>query len=259
VQAWDPRTGRSRTNPAAHRRISPFDAAARGKVLDLYEDLARAAPFEGLLFHDDALLSDFEDASPPALAAYAQAGLPPSIDAIRADPAAMQRWTELKTESLIAFTHELTARAQRFRSPLKTARNLYARPLLDPASEAWFAQSFDRFLAAYDYTAIMAMPLMEDVPPRDAESWLRRIVDAVAARPLGLQRTILELQAIDWRRPGNALDRKVSTATLGHEMHLLADLGAPNFGYYPDNFVEDHPVATRLHGEFSLQRSSYRP
>jgi len=259
VQAWNPRTGQSRTDATGYRRISPFDALGRRKVLDLYEDLARAAPFAGLLFHDDALLSDFEDASPPALAVYARAGLPASIDAIRADPVAMQRWTELKTETLIEFTHELTARAQRFRSPLKTARNLYARPLLDPTSEAWFAQSFDRFLDAYDYTAIMAMPLMEDVPPRDAESWLRRIVDAVAARPLGLKRTILELQAIDWRRHGDAPDRKVSTATLGHQMRLLADLGAPNFGYYPDNFVEDHPAATRLYRDFSLQSNPYRP
>ena len=67
----------------------------------LYEDLARNAPFAGLLFHDDALLSDFEDASAPALAAYARAGLPDSIAAIRADPEAMRRWTRFKTDALI--------------------------------------------------------------------------------------------------------------------------------------------------------------
>jgi biofilm PGA synthesis lipoprotein PgaB len=88
---------------------------------------------------------------------------------------------------------------------------------------------------------------------------LRRIVDAVSARPLGLQRTILELQAVDWRRRGDAPDRKISTATLGREMRLLSDLGAANFGYYPDNYVEDHPAATRLYRDFSLQPTSYRP
>ena len=32
--------------------------------------MARSAPIDGILFHDDALLGDFEDASPAALAAY---------------------------------------------------------------------------------------------------------------------------------------------------------------------------------------------
>jgi biofilm PGA synthesis lipoprotein PgaB len=259
VQAWDPKTGQSRIDPATYRRISPFDAAGRQKVIALYEDLARVAPFEGLLFHDDALLSDFEDASPPALAAYARAGLPGSIDAIRADPAAMQLWTKLKTETLIAFTQELAEHARRFRSPLATARNIYAQPVLDADSEAWFAQSFDRFLETYDYTAVMAMPLMEDVPPRDAEAWLRRIVATVATRPLGLKRTIFELQAVDWRKHSDEPDRKIPTEILGHEMRLLAGLGALNFGYYPDDFVADQPVAKRLHRDFSLQPYPYRP
>jgi biofilm PGA synthesis lipoprotein PgaB len=259
VQAWDPQTGRTKIDPGTYRRISPFDVTGRRKVLDLYEDLARAAPFEGLLFHDDALLSDFEDASPPALAAYVQAGLPASIDAIRADPAAMQRWTKLKTEALIAFTHELTERALLFRSPLKTARNIYAQPVLDPSSEAWFAQSFDRFLEAYDYTAIMAMPLMEDVPPGEAEAWLRRMVALVAKRPLGLKRAVFELQSVDWRKRQDGVDRKIPTETLAREMRLLSEIGAVNFGYYPDDFIDDHPAAARLHRDFSLQFYPYRP
>ena len=46
-------TGRARIDPGTYRRVSPFDVAARTKILELYEDLARAAPFEGLLFHDE--------------------------------------------------------------------------------------------------------------------------------------------------------------------------------------------------------------
>jgi poly-beta-1,6-N-acetyl-D-glucosamine N-deacetylase len=259
VQAWDPKIGQPGIDPSTYRRISPFDAAGRQKVIELYEDLARAAPFEGLLFHDDALLSDFEDASPPALVAYAQAGLPASIAAIRADPEALQRWTKLKTEALIGFTQELAEHARRFRSPLSTARNIYAPPVLDPSSETWFAQSFDRFLETYDYTAIMAMPLMEAVPARDAQAWLKRLIAVVATRPLGLKRTIFELQAVDWRKHQDEPDHKIPTATLGREMHLLSELGALNFGYYPDDFVTDHPDAKRLHRDFSLQSYPYRP
>ena len=41
--------------------------------------------------------------------------------------------------------------ARAVRGPrIKTARNLYAEPLLNPASEAWFAQNPDDFLDAYD-------------------------------------------------------------------------------------------------------------
>ncbi len=40
----------------------------------LYEDFAGHAAFDGRLFHDDALLSDYEDASAPAITAYQQAG-----------------------------------------------------------------------------------------------------------------------------------------------------------------------------------------
>jgi len=255
--AWTPRTGGVAPDPDAYRRVSLFDPEARRRILTLYEDLARHAPFDGLLFHDDAQLSDFEDASPPALAAYARAGLPGTIAALRADPVTWQRWTRFKTDALIAFTAELTAQARVHRAPLLTARSLYAGPVLDPASEAWFAQDLDRFLATYDQTAIMAMPAMENVPARESEAWLRRLVAAVAARPEGLRRTVFELQAVDWSREPGGAHTKIPTETLGAQMRLLLRLGALNYGYYPDDFVTGHPDRHRLHRDFSLQSFPY--
>ncbi len=253
VLAWNPKTGAAERDPKAYRRVSPFDPEARARILMLYEDLARYAPFVGLLFHDDAVLSDFEDASPPALAAYARAGLPASIAALRADPETMRRWTRFKTDALIAFTRELAARARVYRSPLATARNIYAEPVLDPGAEEWYAQDLDRFLASYDFTAVMAMPAMEKVAPRDGEAWLRRLVASVATRPLGLKRTIFELQALDWRNTPAGKDAPIPTATLVQEMRLFLRLGALNFGYYPDDFIAGRPDAHALHPVFSLQ------
>ncbi len=253
VLAWNAHSGVAEPDPKAYRRVSPFDAEARRKVLMLYEDLARYAPFEGLLFHDDALLSDFEDASPPALAAYAAAGLPPSIAALRADPETMRRWTRFKTDALLEFTGELTARARLYRAPLLTARSLYAVPVLDRRSEEWFAQDLDRFLDTYDYAVIMAMPQMENVAPRDADAWLRRVVASVATRPGGLKHTIFELQAVDWRQRGAGKAAEIPAETLGRQMRLLLRLGALNFGYYPDDFVAGRPDQARLHRDFSLQ------
>lgn len=259
VLAWNPRTGTAEADPKAYRRVSPFDAAARAKVLMMYDDLARSAPFEGLLFHDDATLSDFEDASPAAIDAYARAGLPASIASIRADPEMMRRWTRLKTDALIAFTDELTARARIYRAPLLTARSMYALPALDDHSEEWFAQNLDRFLASYDYTAIMAMPAMEDIVTGDAESWLRHLVANVAARPHGLKRTIFELQAVDWHDRGDRKETKIPATTLVDQMRLFLRLGALNFGYYPDDFVSGLPDQRTLHPVFSLQSYPYLP
>ena len=144
VVRWDPQRPEAAPapDPDLYRRLSPFDPVARQRIGDLYEDLARHAFFDGILFHDDAMLGDFEDAGPAALAAYQKAGLPGSIAALRADPETMQRWTRYKSRHLVDFTAELAERARAVRGPrIKTARNLYAEPLLNPASEAWFAQN----------------------------------------------------------------------------------------------------------------------
>jgi biofilm PGA synthesis lipoprotein PgaB len=259
VLAWNPQSGAAAIDPKAYRRVSPFDPEARRKILMLYEDLARNVPFQGLLFHDDAMLGDFEDASPPALAAYSRAGFPDSIAAIRADPETMRRWTRFKTDALLEFTGELAAQAKLYRTPLLTARNIYALPVLNPQSEEWFAQDLDRFLASYDYTAIMAMPSMENVPAREGDDWLRRLVAAVATRPQGLKRTIFELQAVDWRNPATGGDTKIPTETLVRQMRLLLRLGALNFGYYPDDFISGQPDERLLHRDFSLQSYPFLP
>lgn len=239
VSRWDPKTGRADVDAKQYRRLSPFDPVARARIADIYEDLARHAFFDGILFHDDALLGDFEDASAPALAAYRAAGLPGSVAELRADPEVMQRWTRMKSQSLVAFTQELTRRVREVRGPaIKTARNIFAMPILQPESEAWFAQNLDDFLAAYDWTAPMAMPYMEQVPAGREHAWLDSVVDAVARRPGALRRTVFELQSRDWRKPGQP---PVDSAVLAGWMQRLQRRGARNFGYYPDDFHNNRP------------------
>jgi len=229
-----------------YRRLSPFSAEAKRVIAEIYEDLARHASFDGLLFHDDAVLDDFEDASPAALQTYQEWGLPSSVEAIRADPQQLQRWTELKTGALIDFTGELAERVRDYQGAIKTARNLYARPVLDPAAQAWFAQSLRDFLAAYDYAAVMAMPLMEGAANPDA--WLDALVRKVAAEPGALKRTVFELQSMDW----NTRER-VPTRVLAAQMNRLQRQGALNFGYYPDDFIADHPGLGGIKPAISLQ------
>eukprot|EP01034_Spumella_vulgaris_P006669 gene6669-8482_t len=184
LHRWDPATGKVAVDPKQYQRLSPFDPQVRKVIGEIYEDLARTSAIHGVLFHDDAVLSDFEDASPQALKTYAANGLPGSIQALRADPEVMQRWTRFKSRYLIDFTHELTAKVRALRGPeVLTARNIYAEPMLNPASEAWFAQNLDDFLKHYDWTAPMAMPLMEGQSLKNSNAWLEKLVATVKARP----------------------------------------------------------------------------
>ena len=243
VTRWYPEDGQARVDPDQYQRLSPFDPRARQQIIDLYEDLSRNAIFAGILFHDDALLSDFEDASPSALAAYRAAGLGDSIEQIRSDPATLQRWTRFKSRQLVDFTETLAQHVRALRGPqVETARNMFASPVVDPKSEAWFAQNLDDFLAAYDWTAPMAMPWMEGVSARDSKGWLKRMVEEVARRPGALDRTIFELQARDWREnPDGSDGGHIDSALLAEWMQWLQLNGARNLGYYPDDFVQDEP------------------
>jgi len=75
--------------------LSPSDPEARAKVLTVYEDLARAAPFDGLLFGDAPSPADGAD--------------------------------------LLEFTRALAATARRTVTPLATARRVAAAAVLDRA------------------------------------------------------------------------------------------------------------------------------
>lgn len=247
------RSGTPAPDADQYRRLSPFVPRARGWIGEIYEDLAKHASFAGLLFHDDAVLTDHEDANPAALNAGRAAGLPGDLAALRAEPAARAAWTAFKIRSLVELTQELADRARRWRAPLRTARNLFAAPVLDPAAEDWFAQSLPAFLAAYDRTAVMAMPYMEQA--RDAEGFLRRVHARVAAAPDGIARTVFELQAVDWRQRPAA---PVPAATLRAQLRLLQRLGAHHMGWYPDDFLRGRPEAAVVRDAISARSFPFR-
>lgn len=235
-----------------YQRLSPFSPRARQAVREIYEDLARAAPFEGLLFHDDLTLSDYEDASPSALAAYRAWGLPGSVEEIRRSDDLLGRWTILKINALDDLALELAAIVRIQQPALKIARNLYARVALDPKAEVWYSQSLDNSLAHYDFTAIMAMPYMERAP--DHAAFFRDLVHAVNDRG-ALRKVVFELQAVDWRS-GNRL---VPTAELAESVRGLYGLGARHVGYYPDALFRDHPVPELMKSAFDAVPNAVQP
>ncbi len=239
----DARTQSKGTYP----RLSPFDPKVRQLIAEIYEDLAKHAIFDGILFHDDATLSDYEDASPWALDYYSREwGLPRSIPEIRKNEALLTKWSHDKTRFLTEFSLELAAVVRQFHPQMQTAKNLYAEVVLNPASEEWFAQSLPDSLSSFDYTAVMAMPYMENAAK--PLPWLKNLVSQVAKQPRALQKVVFELQSFDWRT-----SRNIDSHLLAKQMELLQLQGALNFGYYPDDFLNDSPSFDVIKPRFSLQ------
>lgn len=220
-----------------YRRLSPFSPRARQAVREIFEDLARSAPFDGLLFHDDVTLSDYEDGSPFALATYAGWGLPASVQEIRKSDDLLGRWTILKINALDDFAMELAGVVREQQPTLKVARNLYARVALNPKAEVWYSQSLDNSLARYDFTAIMAMPYMEKAA--DPAAFFHDLVNAVNDRPDAMKKVVFELQSVDWR-DGN---RPIESRELADTIRSLYGMGVQHVGYYPDGLFTEEPKA----------------
>jgi biofilm PGA synthesis lipoprotein PgaB len=244
-------------NPNGHLamgypRLSPFSPRAIATVGEIYTDLARRATFDGLLFHDDATLSDYEDASAPAVRQYRTWGLPGDLAAIRADDTLLSRWTNRKTETLEHLTLEMAAIVRAEQPQLRTARNLYAQVVLNPHAQAWYSQSLDDAIRDYDFTAVMAMPFMEKAA--DPYAFLTRLVAEVKEKPHGLERVLFELQSTDWNT-----HRDLSSDRMAEQLRHLYSLGVRHAGYYPDNLHRGTPDPDDLRPVFQAQSSAPRP
>jgi biofilm PGA synthesis lipoprotein PgaB len=238
--------GWTRPDTDAEPRLSPFEPQARAVIRDIYVDLAAHAHFDGLLFHDDGRLSDLEDANPAALAAARLAlGADFSLERARGDARLGQRWAALKAGALIDLSNELTAAVRELRPDVRTARNLFASALLDPGGELYLAQRLDDYLAAYDYVALMAMPHLEGA--RDERGFYRALAGAVGRAPLGLDKTIFELQTVDWRTGA-----RVDADELERTLRALQAVGVRHLAYYPDDFVNGEPELAPLRRGISL-------
>ncbi|MFM2331889.1 MAG: poly-beta,6-N-acetyl-D-glucosamine N-deacetylase PgaB [Pseudomonadota bacterium] len=233
-------------------RLSPYSPKARQVIKEIYQDLAKSTPFDGLLFHDDVTLSDYEDASPQALAAYAKQGLPTDLAQIRGNDDKLQKWTAYKTRTLDDFAMELAGEVRQYQPYLMTARNLYAQVALNPYAENWYAQSLEESLKRYDFTAIMAMPYMEQVD--NPEKFYTDIMDRVKQYPNGIKKTVMELQAINWRN-----DQKIPSEEMAATIKSLYQQGAMHIAYYPDDPIKQHPDVETMRKAFALKSSQLVP
>lgn len=206
-------------------RLDPTDPRALARVAEVYADLAARAPIDGLLFHDDAFLREDE----------LRSALPDAAT---------------RVQTLVDFTRQLEAAAEAERPRLETARNLYARPLLEPTSVAWFAQDHGSMLTAYDRVALMAMPRMEGAS--DPRAWLLQLAERVERLDPGFARTVFVLQARDWAGGG-----VIDDARLIDESRQLRARGVRHLAYYPDDFISGEPGLRAARAVASARRFPY--
>jgi biofilm PGA synthesis lipoprotein PgaB len=225
-------------------RLSPFSPKARKVIKEIYEDLSKSAYIDGILFHDDVTLSDFEDDSASAHQQYKKWGLAPSVTQIRADKKQFQQWTKLKTHYLDDFALQLAQIVGNEQPGLKTARNLYAQVALNKDAQEWYAQSLAESIKNYNYTAIMAMPYMEQAD--DPKQFYEKIVTNVKQEQCGLERTVIELQTVNWRKESEP----ISSQELSNTIKDLYDMGVDHIAYYPDNVYKNNPDADTIKHDF---------
>lgn len=235
-----------------YHRLSPYSPQAREVIRGIYEDLAKSSNFNGILFHDDTTLSDYEDSSDYALSAYKAAGISTDLEAIRQDEAQLQKWTAFKTKTIDDFAMQLADEIRYYHPYLVTARNLYAQVALNAYSENWYAQSLEQSLKRYDFTAIMAMPYMEQA--EDKEKFFNDLVKRVKSYPQGLKKTVFELQATNWRN-----NQPVPTQEMADTIKSLYQQGAMHIAYYPDDPFKNHPDPKIMRDTFGLKTNGLVP
>ena len=233
----DSRTGKPSTK--AYLRLSPYNKQNVEIIKSIYNDLSFYAKFNGILFHDDAFLTDFEGAE----GNHAEGMVSPQA--------------KQKTQDLIQLTHQLTDALKpyflRGSYSLKTARNLYASVITNPNAEEWLAQNLKTLTDNYDTTAIMAMPYMENEQPisqEEAYQWFASLIENVKAQA-PLEKVLFEFQAVNWRTK-----KPIPESELIDWMTLLQKNHIYSYGYYPDNFLTNQPDMNKMKPYFSINTNA---
>ncbi|WP_302481918.1 poly-beta-1,6-N-acetyl-D-glucosamine N-deacetylase PgaB [uncultured Haemophilus sp.] len=236
----DSRTGKPSTK--AYLRLSPYNKQNVEIIKSIYNDLSFYAKFNGILFHDDAFLTDFEGAEGD----HAEGMVSPQA--------------KQKTQDLIQLTHQLTDALKpyflRGSYSLKTARNLYASVITNQNAEEWLAQNLKTLTDNYDTTAIMAMPYMENEQPisqEEAYQWFVSLIENVKTQA-PLDKVLFEFQAVNWRT-----QKPIPESELIDWMKLLQKNHIYSYGYYPDNFLTNQPDLNKMKPYFSVNTNVGKP
>lgn len=187
----------------------------RAQIADVYEDLARHAPFDGLVFDDGPRTGVVQDAA------------------------------------TLEFTRQLAMRVRAFRAPLKTVGTLVIAvpPATGVAVESGGARIVADFLAAYDFVSIITTMDHEGATRQSA------LLGTLTADPAARNRTLfmLHLNRSGDYSAGSAREAAGSGNAIADWMRALQLGGWLNFGFGPDDFLRDSPPLEQLAPSMSLR------
>ncbi|OPY60359.1 MAG: Poly-beta-1,6-N-acetyl-D-glucosamine N-deacetylase precursor [Syntrophorhabdaceae bacterium PtaU1.Bin034] len=227
--------GKVRIAESSYKRLSPFDERSLAISRAIFRDLAAYVNFDGILFQDDAYLTEKEDYHPAAAIAFRKAFGTDLTPTALSNEAVKKKWTTMKIAALNGYLSALIETVKTYRPTVKTARNICSEVVVDPGTEALFAQDLTSFLKNYDYTVIMASPGKIDSKPK-ARKWMSAMFDRVKKKN-GTNKTIFKVQAYDWEKKS-----WIEESTLREQLLYLLALGARHVAYYPDGVIEDRPI-----------------
>jgi biofilm PGA synthesis lipoprotein PgaB len=236
-----------------YRRLTPFSKDTAELVKKLYEDLASHSQIHGVLFQDDAYLTDHEDFHPAAVNKYAEHFSKDIITAgLDKDAGLKKDWARYKTEALIDFTNILKQGVRKYRPVSLFARNLYGIIIENPDAESWLAQDYGLFLKNYDQVVVMAYPQMEEV--KSQSEWLENLVGRAKVMPQGLEKTVFKIQTYNWKK-----EEWIDDGSVLEEMRDVLSSGGSHLAYYPDSYREDRPALNKIKLEMSTRSYPFIP
>ena len=250
LMAWEfpkryklPYVSHSAGGKQGYIRVSPFDPQNLKYVSEIYLDFMQSNSVDGILYHDDVTLSDYEDSSNIAKKMYQSWGFNSDQLLKQSKHPKPSQLAKFKTAYLDQFAEGISKIIKQQQPNMLTARNMYAPVVLDPESENWFSQSMPSTYQYYDYNAIMAMPYMEEAD--DHQQFYLDLIQQSKKYDPTLDRTIFELQAVNWIN-----NQKLSTQEITETIQFLKQHGVKHIGYYPDDFVNEHPQPSKLKSAF---------
>lgn len=212
------------------KRLSPFNTNGLAMMIRLYDDLAASVPLDGVVFGDDAYLTDAEDLNPAAVERYKETlgveTFPP--EALRGDHRALL--ADIKAEQLNRWCAALMETVGAHRPNALFSRTLYAPAIRHPPSKLWLAQDFGQALLQYDMVLALADPEMEDLNWGNA--WLLDLARCVVQIPSAAERTVFCLSSYSQKRGRWRPER-----TLAGTAHGLIAAGVIHLALGPDDIL----------------------